>query len=149
MGKVMLALSTFRQSERAVELAIEKASEGGKALIVAFVVDVNLARYLIGSDVGLFPELKERCEEELLKEHREQAEEEVGSVVKAAEGRGITVEAHVSTGRFALECLKVIDRERPDVVVTTRSRRAGWVRRFFGSPVDHLIARAGCPVLES
>lgn len=148
MKKVMLALSTFRQSDEAVELAIEKAAQGN-ALIVAFVVDVNLARYLVGSDIGVFPELKEKCEEELLQGHRVQAEEKVGSVTKKAEERGIPVKTHIRTGRFALECMKVIEEEKPEVVVTTRSKRPTWVRRFFGSPVDHLIANAGCPVVEA
>ncbi|MFO7959280.1 MAG: hypothetical protein R6X33_19525 [Candidatus Brocadiia bacterium] len=26
--------------------------------------------------------------------------------------------------------------------------RPGWVPRLFGSPVDKLLARAGCPVIE-
>jgi len=51
MRPVLLALSTFRQSPEAVALAIEKAREPGK-LIVVYVVDVNLARYFIGTDVG-------------------------------------------------------------------------------------------------
>lgn len=148
MKKVMLALSTFRQSDKAVELAIEKAAQGN-ALIVAFVVDVNLARYLVGSDVGLFPGLKERCERELLKDYRDEAETKAGCIVERTERRGISVKAYVTTGRFALECMNVVERENPEVIVTTRSKRPAWVRRFFGSPVDYLIAHAGCPVVEA
>jgi nucleotide-binding universal stress UspA family protein len=33
------------------------------------------------------------------------------------------------------------------VIITTRSKRPEWVRRFFGSPVDDLIRKAGCPVV--
>ncbi len=148
MKKVMLALSTFRQSEKAAERCLREAEKGG-TLIVTFVVDVNLARYFVGTDIGLFPELKEKCEEELLKEHREQAEEKAAAIVKAAEEHGLAARTYISTGRFALECLKVVGKEKPDVIVTTRSRRPAWVRRFFGSPVDHLIAHAGCPVVEA
>lgn len=143
----MLALSTFRRSDSAVELAIEKAAET-KTLVVAFVVDVNVARYLVGTDVGLFPDLRDRCEEEFLKQNRELAEEGVKRITETAEKRGITVRTYVGIGRFALECMKVIEKERPEVVVTTRSKRPAWARRFFGSPVDYLIANAGCPVIE-
>jgi len=65
MRPIMLALSTFRKSDEAIRLAIEKAQRG-KNLVVFFVVDVNLARYLIGADLGLFPELQESYEEEVL-----------------------------------------------------------------------------------
>lgn len=148
MESIMLALSTFRQSGRAIKLAIGQAKEG-KGLVVVFVVDVNLARYLIGSDLGVYPELKEKCEEDLLKEHRRLAAEKVSSIVKTAEHHGVSVKTYISTGRFALECLEVARREDPELIVTTRSKRPAWVKRFFGSPVDHLMANAGCPVIEA
>jgi len=148
MGPIMLALSTFRQSEKAIQLAIEKAKEG-KSLIIVFVVDVNLARYLIGADLAVYSDLKERCEEDLLKEHRNQAEEKVSSIVKRAQEYGESVKTYMSTGRFALECLKVVEKEHPELIVTTRSKRPHWVKRFFGSPVDDLMANAGCPVIEA
>ena len=65
-GCVMLALSTFRQSEKAVLTAVEKAREP-KKLLLAYVVDVNLARYFIGSEHGLYSDVKDKCEAELLK----------------------------------------------------------------------------------
>ena len=148
MKSIMLALSTFRQSKKATELAIDKAKEG-KNLIVVFVVDVNLARYLVGGNLGLYPELKGKCEQELLKEYRNRAEERVSSIVKTAEDYGISVETYINSGRFAVECLDVINKECPELIITTRSRRPDWVKRFFGSPVDHLIANAGCPVMEA
>ena len=105
---VMLALSTFRHSDKAIELATEKAAEGGD-LVIVYVADANLARYFIGIDIGLYPDLKQRCEEELLREHEQKGREIVDSIAKKAEALGITVRTHVSTGRFALECLKVIE----------------------------------------
>jgi len=148
MASIMLTLSTFRQSEKSIELAVEKAKEG-KDLTVVFVVDINLARYFIGTDLGLYPELREKCEEELLKKHRKLAEEKVNSIVKTAEDYGISVKAYISIGRFALECLEVAQKEVPELIITTRSKRPGWVKRFFGSPVDCLTANAGCPVIEA
>jgi len=144
----MLALSTFRHSQTAVELAIEQAQDG-KNLVIVYVVDVNLARYLIGSDIGTFQRLKERYESELLDKHRVLAAERVARMVTRAENRGINVSTHITTGRFALECLKLVQTEQPDVIVTTRSKRPEWVKRFFGSPVDYLKAHAQCPVIEA
>jgi len=147
-GCVMLALSTFRQSDHAVDLAIEKAREFGR-LVVVHVADMNLARYFIETDIGLYPELKEKCEAEVLREHEQQGREAVRAIAEKAEAEGIEVTSCVRVGRFALVCLEVVIEEKPDVIVTTRSKRPAWVRRFFGSPVDHLIAEAGCPVIEA
>ena len=149
MGPVMLALSTFRQSEKAVETAIGKAAAENALLIVAFIVDVNVARYLLGSDVGLFPGLRERCEEDFLAHERGMAEGKVRAIADAARDRGVTAQCHVVTGRFGLEGVKIAEREKPASIVTTRSKRPAWVRRFFGSPVDYLIKNAGCPVIEA
>ncbi len=145
---VMLALSTFRYSDRAVELAIEKAREG-KRLVVVHIVDVNLARYLIGTSIGLYPELQTRCEQELLQEYEQEGRQKVDAIAQKAEPEGISVKKYVAVGRFGPKCVEIVEKERPELIVTTRSKRPQWVRRFFGSPVDYLIANAGCPVIET
>jgi len=148
MNTVMLALSTFRQSEAAVRLAIERARESDRLLIV-FVVDVNLARYFIGTDVGFYPDLMKITEREMLARHANDAEDRVVAIAGKARAEGIATETRVKTGRFALVCLEIAGEVKPREIVTTRSERPKWVRRFFGSPVDDLIARAGCPVREA
>ena len=59
----------------------------------------------------------------------------------------ILVKTLVKVGRFAVICLEVVKQTHPSVIVTTRSRRPDWVKKFFGAPVDELIAKAVCPVL--
>ena len=145
-GPVMLALSTFRHSDAAIQTALDKAAQAG-SLFVLYVADVNLARYLVATDLSVHPELKHMCEEELLELHRKRAAEKAEAIVKQAEGRGITATLHVETGRFGVVALAAVARVRPAMIVTTRSNRPEWVRRLFGSPVDRLIAEAGCPVL--
>lgn len=148
MAPVMLALSTFRHSEEAIALALERAELEGR-LIIAYIVDVNLARYFIGSDVGIYEELKTRCEREILDEHRRTARSRVREIVRQAGERSIATKVHVRTGRFAVKVLALADTYRPEIIVTTRSNRPRWVKQFFGSPVDTLIARASCPVIEA
>ena len=87
MKPVMLALSTFRYSENPIKLAVEKAKASGK-LAMVYVVDVNLARYMVGSDIGFFSDLKERCEKEILEEHRKQAEGRVARIAGGSASRG-------------------------------------------------------------
>jgi nucleotide-binding universal stress UspA family protein len=148
VSTVMLALSTFRHSEEAVSLALDRAESGGQ-LIITYIVDINLARYFIGSDVGLYEKLKSRCEQEILDEHRRTARSRVKEIVRRAEARSMSVKVHVRTGRFALKSLELARTYRPELIITTRSKRPQWVKQFFGSPVDMLIDRAPCPVIEA
>jgi nucleotide-binding universal stress UspA family protein len=144
-GCVCLALSTFRQSEKAVDTAIEEA-KATKKLMVVYVADVNLARYLVDVDHGLISELREGCESDLLQKHEKAGRVHVAMITERAGKHGIEVKTHVEIGRFALVCLDVMRQVKPSLIVTTRSKRPEWVRKFFGAPVDDLIAKAGCPV---
>lgn len=144
-GCVMLALSTFRQSEKAVDIALEKARQA-KKLVVVYVADVNLARYFVDVDTGLFGDLKETCEEDLLKQHEKAGRKHVAAIRERAEKEGIEMQSHSEIGRFAVVCLDVVEQVKPSLIVTTRSKRPEWVRKFFGAPVDDLVANAGCPV---
>jgi nucleotide-binding universal stress UspA family protein len=147
-GPVMLALSTFRRSDQAVRTALDRASECGR-LVIVYVADVNLARYMVGTDVGLSAGLERQCEEEVLAEHEREGREHVAEIEDLAREAGLAVTSEVRVGRFGLVAMEIVERERPSLIVTTRADRPAWVRRFFGSPVDHLIASAGCPVVEA
>jgi nucleotide-binding universal stress UspA family protein len=144
-GCVMLALSTFRKSEKIIDLAIEKAREV-KKLMVVYVVDVNLARYLVDVDHGVIPGYQDTCESEVLKQHEREGQKHLEAIVEKAKREGIEVKFHLQVGRFALVCLNAVRQEKPSLIVTTRSNRPQWVKKFFGAPVDDLIDRAGCPV---
>ncbi len=144
---VLLALSTFRHSDAAIEFATEKAAEG-RDLVLAYIVDFNLARYYIGTDVGLYPELQEQTRHELLEQHKHQADARAAELAERLRDRGVTVRVYVSIGRFAEQCLTLVEREHPDIIVTTRSERPNWVKKFFGSPVDRLRKKTDCPVIE-
>jgi nucleotide-binding universal stress UspA family protein len=145
-GCVMLALSTFRRSEKAIDVAIEKCREV-KKLMVAYIVDINTARYLIGIEEEFFVGLREMVESETLEKAEKEALEHVATIAEKAEKLGIQVKTLVQLGRFAVVCLDVVKQTQPSLIVTTRSQRPEWVKKFFGAPVDELIAKAGCPVI--
>ncbi len=144
-GCVMLALSTFRQSEKAIDTAIEKARDV-KKLAVVYVANVNLARYFVDVEPGFFGELREICEEDLLKQHEQTGRKHVAAITARAEKEGIEVQSYSQIGRFAVVCLDIVERVNPSLIVTTRSKRPEWVKKFFGAPVEDLIENAGCPV---
>jgi nucleotide-binding universal stress UspA family protein len=144
-GCVMLALSTFRRSEKAIDVAVEKCREV-KKLMVVYVVDINVARYFVGLEEEFFIGLRETCEAEMLEKAEKEAREHVATIAKKAKKEEIQVETLVQVGRFAVVCLEVVKQTQPSLIVTTRSRRPEWVKKFFGAPVDELIAKAGRPV---
>jgi nucleotide-binding universal stress UspA family protein len=145
-GFVMLALSTFRRSEEAVFLAIEKGRETKKLMIV-YVVDVNIARYLIGADEEYLSAFKDQKESDLLERAEREARETAAKIAASAAKKGIQTRIIIKKGRFAVVCLEVVKQLQPSLIVTTRSRRPEWVKKLFGAPVDVLIAKAGCPVI--
>jgi hypothetical protein len=87
--------------------------------------------------------------EELLNEYRHGAGHGVKSIVKVAEERGMSVTFYTDSGRFAVECLKLVDKEDPEPVMATRSNMSQWVRRFLGAPVECPIDNAKWPVSEA
>lgn len=145
-GCVMLALSTFRKSEKAIYTAIQKAKVIRK-LFVVYVADVNLARYFVGAEYGLSPGLKDTCEANMLNLHEAEGRTHVVEIAAKADFEGIEMGSIVRIGRFAVICLEAIKKVKPSLIVTTRSQRPEWVKKFFGAPVDELIAKAECPVV--
>ena len=129
-GCVMLALSTFRKSEKAVLTAIQKAKDI-KKLVVVFVADVNLAQYFIGADLP--PAMKETCEADLLKLHEKEGHGHVDEIAAKARLEGIEMKSVVEIGRFDTVCLDLVEKEKPSLIVTTRSQRPEWVKRVFGA----------------
>jgi nucleotide-binding universal stress UspA family protein len=114
---------------------------------VVYVADINLARYLVDVDLGPFGELKETVESEILEKHEKEGRKRVETIVEKTKRQGIEVKTHIQVGRFALVCLDVVQKKKPSLIVTRRSKRPEWVKRFFGAPVDDLIAEAGCPAV--
>ena len=147
MQPVMLALSTFRQSELAISKALEEAQKTKKLLLV-YVIDVNLARYYIGSEEFFSEEIRSMFEEEMLKVHEQRGKKYVENIETQARNAGISVKTVFQVGRFGRTCVDIMQKENPAMIVTTRSKRPEWVKKFFGSPVSYLIANASCPVIE-
>ncbi|MBW1854891.1 MAG: universal stress protein [Deltaproteobacteria bacterium] len=145
---VMLALSTFKHSDKAIEVAIDKASQC-KKLVIVYGREVNLWLYFMETDIGLFPGLKEQCEKELLTEIEQQWEEKVEAVANRARAEGLQVTIYVRAKSFKKLCLEIAEKEKPLVIITTRTLRPAWIRSLFRSPADYLASQKGCSVIEA
>jgi nucleotide-binding universal stress UspA family protein len=148
MKPILLALSTFRQSDSLIQKAIQLARQEGRKLIVLFIIDINLARYLIDSQTIAGTHFRQKCEKEMLAEYKEMAVAKVDAIVLQTKEVGVPCETIIITGRFGIETVKMIQERTPEKVLLTRSKRPQWMRQLFGSPVDYIIKHANCPVLE-
>ena len=148
MKPILLALSTFRQSDSLVQKTIQLAKQEGRQLIVLFVVDINLTRYLIDSQTIPGTHFRQECKEEMVAEYKEMADAKVEAITSQVIEAGVPCETIVVTGRFGIETVNVIRERTPEKIILTGSKRPRWIRQLFGSPVDYIIEHTICPVLE-
>jgi hypothetical protein len=145
---LMLALYTFKHSERAITTALEKAGQCERFVIV-FGCEVNFGLYIMESDIGLYPSLKARCEKELLLKLEKEWKERTEDIARMARTKCQQVVTYVRAGYFVSLCMEVIEKEKPFLIVTTRSCRPPLINMLFRSPADRLVSLAGCPVIEA
>ena len=132
--RVLLALSSFRYSDREVGAALDLCRELEAELLVLFVVDVNLARYFAGTGVMAGTSLREQMEKGLLDDQKRQAEETLEKVRQAAEARGIACRALLKVGRFAVETRAVVAAE--STIATPAPTPAAIASRSTGKCVQ-------------
>ena len=144
MQPIILALSSFRNSKDAIDLAIRLAEKSGN-LIICYITDENIHRYLEDSPCYMREELKE----EYIQSFKKKNELRAISIKNIAEEYDIkNVEIVAEVGRFAEIVLEVADIKQPEYIVTTRSTRLDILRRMFGSPIDVIKNNARCKVME-
>ena len=146
-GPVMLALSTFKYFDKAIEAAIEKASQC-KKLIIVYGHEVSLWLYFLETDIGFYPCWKEQCEKELLAEIYQQWAGKVEGIANRARAENLQVITYVRTERFRTLCMEVVKKEKPSLIITKKNLRPAWFRSFFGSPADYLASYTECSVIE-
>lgn len=146
--EILLALSTLRHCEHAIDLALAQAALTHHLTLI-YVVDQDVACCLSGADMGLVPQLRDLAVEEIMAEREAEGRRRVEPVVRRALEMGIHVTAGISRGHFSEACLSAIAAGHPALVVTTRSGRPEWARRLWGSDVDRVVAAAPCPVVEA
>ena len=146
-GPVMLALSTFKHFDKAIEAAIEKARRC-KKLIIVYGHEVSLWLYFLETDIGFYPNWKEQCEKELLREIHHQWAGKVEGIANRARAENVQVTTYVRAERFRTLCMEVVKKEKPSLIITKKNLRPAWFRRFFASPVDYLASHIECSVIE-
>jgi nucleotide-binding universal stress UspA family protein len=149
MTKVLLVLSTTRESPASIDRALGLASDHHAELIVLFVLDEDLPLSIVEhlterGFIGNRP--SEQLYEAILKEYEIQAEKKTAEIAARAAAQGTPCRSIRARGSFLDETLRVLEEEKVDVAVLTRRRRSNLSRFLFGSAVADLVKRAPCPV---
>jgi isocitrate dehydrogenase len=144
---VMLALYTFKHSDKAIEAAIEKAGNR-KGLVIVYLSNNNLNKYFVGTDIGFFPDWKEECQKELIQKLERNYRERVEAIAAGAREKGLHVVTYVSAICDTSLWLEIIEKEKPFLIVTTRTGRPAWIRKLFDSKAIHLFSGVDCPVMD-
>lgn len=119
---VMLALSSFYRSFDAVNLAIEKHRSSQK-LVIAFGHHINEGLLFLESEVGLISGLKDRCRQDLISGYERHWSGRVKKIAALAESKGIEVTAYVEAENFLKLCIKIAERQRPELIVMSNTRQ--------------------------
>jgi nucleotide-binding universal stress UspA family protein len=147
--KILLALSTSRQSQRTIEYAFNCVQKESASLIALFVVDPDLPELIFSklTDIGFLGEKPgEEVMKALLKEYRLRGEEKLKEIKNLANKKGIECATILKIGNFAEECLKLINEQNPFLIVLTRAKRSNISRFLFGSAVNEIKKKSSVPV---
>ena len=146
-GPIMLVLSLTKKPDKAIDLALKKAT-GSKLLVLVYVVKVNLAQYFVGTDAGLYPGLKKGCEKELLEKYKEDARKEIRKIKEKANSQGVTVKEYIQTETFCLKDNKIIASEKPKVIILSNLRNIFWLRNFIEPKAACFHKDISIPIIE-
>jgi nucleotide-binding universal stress UspA family protein len=147
--RVLLALSTTRHSEKAIEKAIERVEAESGELFLLFILDDEVPS-------GLFDQLTDRgftgekpsdqLANALKEEYRLRAREETQRIESRAAERNLKCHTEIVEGAFQDKCLEGVERYQADLVILTRRKRSNLARYLFGSAVNNLKAVCQCGV---
>ena len=144
---VMLALSNFHCTYNAVELAIQKAEES-KKLIIVFGHKINVGLFFLESEIGLLPNIKEHCERSLITGYEVHWAQRISKIAENAETHGINVTAHVHAENFLSLCLNVARQESPGLIVISKTHQFVPNKGTLISLPKHLSRVTGCEVID-
>ena len=147
--RIMLVLSTMRQSPKEIEYALQTAKKENAELVALFIIDSNMPGTVFQRlhEMDLIGEKpSEELSKALMGEYRQRGYEKLEEVEKKAKGKNVHCSIYIEEGDFAEEVLKMINKLGVSLVILTRSRRSNISRMFFGSAVDELIKQSPCEV---
>ncbi len=147
--KIMLVLSSTRQSPKSVEYAVDTALENNSHMELLFIIDINIPDIVFEKmhEMDLLPERpSEELHETILREYRQRGYSLIEDIEKILREKEISYSVFVERGDFAEETMSKIKKISPDLVILTRSKRSKISKLLFGSSVDRIIRETPCKI---
>ncbi len=149
MDKILLILSTTRQSEKCISEAVDIANKENAELITLFIVDYDVPQKILDSlteEGWIGGKTTENLFNAVLEEYSIQGKEKTTEIEEVAKKRGVNHKSIIKRGTFLDVSLSVAEEEKVGLVLVTRRRRSGLSRFFFGSAVAELKEKVTCKV---
>lgn len=149
MAKILLLLSTTRESSKGIGAAIKAASAEGCELLVAYVLDDELPGHILQklTDEGwIGGKPSDELYAAILREYSTQARLKLDDVHSQARNADVPISTQIHRGSFVEKAMDLIKSEGVTEVFVNRRKRSNLSRFLFGSAVAELKKRAPCPV---
>lgn len=149
MERILLVLSTTRQSDKAIDMALSMAEEQEADLMVLFILNSKVPDTVFDqlTDVGFMGERpSSESKATIVKEQRDRGLAKLKEIEKLAEDRGVFCQSWVVQGDFGRESVKMAAAHEVDLLIVCRARRPGLSRFFFDQEIEEVIRWADCEV---
>ncbi len=150
MKKILLLLSTSRQSSKSVTTALDVAEREQAELIILFILDQELPQNIIeqlSQEGWIGGKAADDLRQSILNEYLAQGKSKINEIEQQAMERSIPYRSICCQGQLMDTALKVSKRERVDLIIVNQRKRSSLSRFIFGSPAAELKEKAGCEVL--
>jgi nucleotide-binding universal stress UspA family protein len=147
--KILLVLSTTRESPKTIQYALEQARSQNALLIVLCVIDTELPSSILDKleNTGFVGEKPgEELFEKILEEYKQRAERKLGEIRKLSESQGIPVETLLKQGDLVQVCLETISEQEVSLVIVGKKRESKLSQFIFASPIRKIEKNSPCPV---
>ena len=149
MKTILLALSTTRHSPKTIEYALKQARKESARLAILFIVDPDLPKLILDKmmDVGFMGDKPSfELQKSILKEYKERGKKITKQISEKPKTLGLEWLTIIAEGEFTKECMKVIEKEKPEKIILTRAQRSRLSRFLFGSEVNKLKQKSPSPI---
>ncbi len=150
MKKILLLLSTTRESPKSISTALDIAGKQQAELVILFILDYELSQSIterLTQEGWIGGKATEELHHAILKEYFTQGKLKIVDIEEQARKNNIPCRPVYCWGKFVEVALKVIKKEQVDLIIVTRRKRSNLSRFIFGSPVAELKEKAGCEIM--